>query len=69
MIGKSERPKWQYDFNCRNCGNMQYVKDEIRDGMYCLPIMNSQPVVHADDDRVVRCDEYKPMQMEMEETA
>ena len=66
MIGQSRERKWRYDFACRNCGNMQYVKDEIRDGMYCLPLMNGEDPIHADDDRIVRCSCYKPMQMEME---
>ena len=66
MIGKSEQPKWKYDFKCRDCENMQYVKDEIRNGWYCVLLMNLHDPIHADDDNVVRCDEYKPMQMQMQ---
>ena len=63
--------KWRYAFNCRNCLNCQYVKDEIRDGMYCIKIKASAAegsgykAMHADDDYVVRCDDYSPMQMQL----
>lgn len=54
--------KWQYAFNCRDCGNLKYVKDEIRDGMYCVPLMNKEKIMHADDDYIVRCDSFRPLQ-------
>lgn len=48
---KSNLPKWKYDFSCKKCRHIQYVKDKAkrRDGGLPSPI-------HADDDRVVRCD-------------
>lgn len=59
--------RWRYDFDCRNCLQLQYVKDEIRDGMYCIPTKDGADPLHADDDRVVRCDRYEPRQIRMEE--
>lgn len=56
---------WRYDFECRLCEQRQYVKDEIRNGLYCLPIMNGEWCIHADDDRVVRCDKYSPKMDQM----
>lgn len=59
MIGQTKLPKWRYDFNCRQCARQKYVKDEIRDGIYCTVLMTGEDPMHADDDRVVRCDYYQ----------
>lgn len=56
---------WKYDFDCRRCEQIRYVKDKIRDGNYCIPIMTGQPNIHADDDRVVRCDGFRPKMEQM----
>lgn len=56
MIGKSEVPGWRYDFECRRCARLA-----PRDGaMYCLPIRGGESPLHADDDRVLRCDAFTP---------
>lgn len=56
---------WRYDFNCKDCGNLKYIKDEIRDGIYCTGLMNGKDYMHADDDYVVRCDAYQPRQISL----
>lgn len=56
---------WKYDFDCRKCERLQYVKDDIRDGLYCIPTMNHHDPLHADDDRVVRCDDFRPRSDQM----
>lgn len=35
---KSNLPKWKYDFSCKKCRHIQYVKDKAkrRDGDYCI---------------------------------
>ena len=56
---------WKYDFNCRNCGRIQYVDDGKRKGLYCVPTTEGKKTIHADDDYVVRCDDYQPMQTDL----
>lgn len=58
--------KWRYDFECKDCANLKYVKDEIRDGNYCAILMNGTDPLYADDDYVLRCDRYEPMQIRLE---
>ena len=65
MIGESKEPRWRYDFSCRDCENIKYIKDDIRDGFYCIPVMNNEKPIHADNDRVVRCDRYEPKMVQM----
>ncbi len=35
---KSNLPKWKYDFSCKKCRHIQYIKDKAkrRDGDYCI---------------------------------
>lgn len=66
MIGKAEVERWRYDFDCHHCTRVKYIKDGVRDGLYCIPMVEGRDPIHADDDRVVRCDEYvsnRPDQM------
>ena len=60
---KSNLPKWKYDFSCKKCRHIQYVKDKAkrRDGDYCIKFIERTDAglpspIHADDDRVVRFD-------------
>lgn len=43
MIGKSEQPKWQYDFDCRKCDQLREVHDDSksRHGYYCIPAIEA----------------------------
>lgn len=63
-MAKFERTvgKWVYTFNCRDCLRMCELHDGVRDGRYCMPMVNGEDPIHADDDRRVRCDRYQPMQ-------
>lgn len=50
---KSNLPKWKYDFSCKKCRQGQ--------GDYCIKFIERTDAglpspIHADDDRVVRCD-------------
>lgn len=54
---------WRYDFDCRDCGNKVQVGNDV----YCIPGRALKKPIHAGDDFVVRCDEYKPMQITFEE--
>jgi len=60
MVGESEVPRWRYNFSCRDCECIKYLDDGTRIGFYCIPIMNNEEPIHADNDRVVRCDRYVP---------
>lgn len=51
---------WQYNFSCRDCSRLVYLNDEMRVGFYCIPLATGDRPIHADDDRVVRCDKYEP---------
>lgn len=58
---KSNLPKWKYDFSCKKCRHIQYVKDKAkrRDGDYCIKFIERTDAglpspIHADDDRIVR---------------
>lgn len=49
--------------SCKKCRHIQYVKDKAkrRDGDYCIKFIERTDAglpspIHADDDRVVRCD-------------
>lgn len=59
MVGKTQVPKWRYDFDCKHCTKVKYLDDGIRKGFYCMPTVNGMDNIHADEDRVVRCDEYE----------
>lgn len=68
---KQKLPKWQYNFSCKMCRHIQYIKDKKkhRDGDYCIKAIErfdaSLPSpIHADDDRVVRCDCFEEIQEE-----
>lgn len=72
---KEPLPKWVYAFSCRKCQNIQFVHDEAkgRDGDYCVKAIERADAglpdpIHADDDRVVRCDCYKPIPKEGSDT-
>lgn len=40
---KSNLPKWKYDFSCKKCRHIQYVKDKAkrRDGDYCITLTST----------------------------
>lgn len=40
---KSNLPKWKYDFSCKKCRHIQYIKDKAkrRDGDYCINVFNA----------------------------
>lgn len=70
MIGRrcKNLPKWRYDFNCRKCDNIQFIDDPARGrlGDYCVACVEAfdqgrPDPIHADDDRVVRCDCFRPI--------
>ena len=72
MIGRSNLPKWKYDFSCKHCRHVQYVKDNLkcRDGDYCIKSIERYDVglpspIHADDDRVVRCDFFDDSSLQL----
>lgn len=66
---KPKLPKWQYDFNCRKCDNIQFINDpeKGRLGDYCVACAEAfdqgrPDPIHADEaDRVVRCDCFRPI--------
>lgn len=66
--------KWKYAFSCRNCQNVQFIKDDTkgREGDYCVKAVERAGAglpgpIHADEeDRVVRCDCYEPIPEEGE---
>ena len=64
MIGKPGVERWRYSFDCHHCTKTKYIKDNIRDGIYCIPYVEGRDPIHADDDRVVRCDEFASSLME-----
>ena len=43
MVGQSKLPRWVYDFNCRECENLQHVEDpsKNRSGDYCIPVIEA----------------------------
>lgn len=51
--------KFDYAFDCKNCAQMQFVKDATHDGEYCTAILRDEVTIHADKDRVLRCSAYK----------
>ena len=58
---KSKEQKWQYDFDCKNCENIK----KIGDCRYCAIMKVGIKCIHADDDRHVRADYYKPREVRM----
>lgn len=56
---------WQYDFSCRDCSKIVFCNDEMRVGFYCIPLATGERPIHADNDRVVRCDRYEPKAVQM----
>lgn len=58
MVGKAEVKRWQYNFDCHHCERVKYIRDGVRNGFYCGPMVEGRDPIHADDDRIVRCDEY-----------
>lgn len=66
-IGEITVPRWKYEFSCKNCKQIHTVHDEAksRHGEYCIASINRYDQglpspIHADDDRVIRCDCYEP---------
>lgn len=43
MKCKNNRPRWVYDFNCRECENLQHILDpeKKRNGYYCIPAIEA----------------------------
>jgi len=66
MMQKGEN-KWKYLCSCKNCTHVQYVKDEIRDGLYCVMMLQGKRTIHADDDFRVRCDQYNPKERKVDD--
>lgn len=64
MVGKAEVERWKYDFDCHHCTKVKFINDGIRNGFYCIPMVDGGDPIHADDDRVVRCDEYASSRMD-----
>nr|DAR98231.1 MAG TPA: hypothetical protein [Caudoviricetes sp.] len=66
---KPALPKWKYAFSCRNCQNVQFIKDDAkgREGDYCVKAVERAdaglpgPIRADEEDRVVRCDCYEPI--------
>ena len=56
---------WRYDFSCRDCSRIEYRNDEMMVGFYCIPLATGERPIHADNDRVVRCDKYEPKAEQM----
>ena len=63
---KADLPKWKYDFSCKKCRHIQYIKDKAkhRDGDYCIKAIERIDAglpspIHAGDDRVVRSNNYQ----------
>ena len=56
---------WTYDFNCKDCGQIKYLNDGVWHGNYCIPTKEGRCRMHADDDHVLRCDDYMPMQINL----
>lgn len=54
--------KWKYAFNCRDCLCIKMLDDGVRHGNYCMPMVNGEDPIHADDDYIVRCDCWQPAQ-------
>lgn len=44
MLGKSNKPRWAYDFDCNECENLQPVVDpeKKRNGIYCIPMIEME---------------------------
>lgn len=57
--------KWFYAFDCKSCERLKYIGDAF----YCVPLMTGNNPIHADDDYVVRCDDYEPTQMTLWEVS
>lgn len=57
-IGKITVPKWQCDFDCKICANV----DTDKDGQERCQIMAAgKKCIHADNDRHVRADYFIPL--------
>jgi hypothetical protein len=65
MIGKATVPKWRYGFDCRGCLQIREMHDGVHEGRYCVPMLQGRDPIHADDDRVIRCDCWRPEQRSM----
>jgi len=59
--------EWKYECDCRNCANIKFVNDptHCRYGHYCIPAIEGEKTIHADDDNVVRCNHYCPKATQM----
>ena len=64
--GTRNMKEWNYAFNCHDCGQIKYIDEggNVK-GYYCLPTREGRCLMHADDDHVLRCDDYQPLQMQM----
>ena len=56
---KPALPKWKYAFSCRNCQNVQFIKDDTkgREGDYCVKAVERAGAglpgpIHADEEAV-----------------
>lgn len=54
---KSKEPRWQYDFDCRKCANIKLDENGVD---WCKIMKAGTQCIHADDDRHVRADYFKP---------
>ena len=63
MVGQATVRKWRYAFNCRGCLQICELHDGVHEGNYCMPMLRGEDPIHADEDRIVRCDAWSPAQI------
>ena len=52
---------WQYAFDCKNCSEVKRREDGASSGDYCMATLRGDVTIHADGDRILKCDAYKPI--------
>ena len=54
--------KWRYECDCNNCEKVKRIVDPEKhmNGDYCTATVAGLKTIHADDDYVIRCDQYEP---------
>ena len=54
--------KWRYECDCNNCEKVKRIVDPAKhmNGDYCTATVAGLKTIHADDDYVIRCDQYEP---------
>lgn len=62
MIGKTTQRRWRYAFNCKDCLQIRELHDGVHEGRYCMAMLRGEETIHADDDRILRCDCWQPVQ-------